>query len=135
MNTTLHQHEALLLRSKAVFHPRQLSVAGKNLRVTDTVTGSYMDNAIPPSVALPDLIKAGSDRMGNVVLLAEMTRQIGIAKKLPDVYALLRELAVEWDRHVALYPEAAADGWLGLLVNRAKVLRNEIDEIANAPRS
>jgi hypothetical protein len=34
-----------------------------------------------------------------------------------------------------MFPEAAADGWLSLLVNRARVLRDEIDEISHAGRA
>lgn len=136
MHTASQAFKALLLRSPAVFHPRQSAVAGKNLRFTDAL----MDNdrnahQVPKSVSLDVLRNAGHQYVADVVTLAELDRQMRIAEKFPDVYALLRELGEEWDRHAALYPDAAADGWLGLLMTRAKVLRGEIDGIANESRT
>lgn len=90
---------------------------------------------VPKPVSLDVLRNAGHQYVADVVTLAELDRQMRIAAKFPDVYVLLRELGEEWDRHAALYPEAAADGWLGLLMTRAKVLRSEIDEIANENRT
>lgn len=104
MQTNAAPGRTLLLRSAAVFHPRQSAVAGKNLRVTDTFT----DN--------------------------ESAKVLSAALRA-DVSALLRELASEWDRHAALYPEAAADGWLGLLMNRARLLRAEIEGNADESRN
>jgi hypothetical protein len=90
---------------------------------------------VPQPVFLVELRNAGQQCITDVITLAALDRQTRIAEKFPDVYALLRELGEEWDRHAALYPEAAADGWLGLLMTRAKVLRAEIDEIAHESRA
>lgn len=122
-----------LLRPSTVFRPRQLPVAGKILLNTDTMMeSSNAVRQIPRPVALRELIKAGSDHVADVVMLEELLRQTRIAEKFVDAYVLLRDLSDEWDRFAALYPEAASDGWLGLLVNRARVLRTEIDSIAYA---
>lgn len=135
MNHAAPLHNALLLRSSAVFHPRQSAVAGKNLRAMDAFTMHERKAAqVPQPVFLTELRNAGHQYVADVVTLAELEHQSRIAAKFPDVYALLRELGEEWDRHAALYPEAAADGWLSLLMTRADVLRSEIDEIANENR-
>lgn len=136
MQTAAHANNALLLRSHAVFRPRQSAVAGKNLRLMDAVMNNDRNaKPVPTPVSLDVLRNAGEQYIADVLTLAELDRQSRIAAKFPDVYALLRELGDEWDRHAALYPDAAADGWLGLLMTRAKVLRAEIDGIANEMRT
>lgn len=135
MQTAAHLNDALLLRSSAVFSPRQSAVAGKNLRLTDAaMINDRNTKQVPKSVSLDVLRYAGDQCIADVLTLAELDRQSRIAAKFPDVYALLRELGDEWERHAALYPDAAADGWLGLLMTRAKVLRAEIDGIADESR-
>lgn len=136
MQTATTTNKALLLRSSSVFRPRQSAVEGKNLRLLDTSMDTNRNaKPVPKSVSLDVLRNAGDQYIADVLTLAELDRQSRIAAKFPDVYALLRELGEEWDRHAALYPEAAADGWLGLLMTRAKVLRAEIDGIANESRA
>jgi hypothetical protein len=136
MNTVTKLQKALLLRATSAFHPRQSGVGEKNLNCTDTVEASV--NAVtqvPKDVALADLRNAGDQYIADVITLVTLDRQIRIATKFPDVYALLRELTDEWQRYETLYPDAAADGWLALLMKRANVLRTEIDEIANEARA
>jgi hypothetical protein len=133
MSAAIAVRHLALLRPTTVFHPRQRPAAEKNLRVTDTimVTNSEVKQ-IPAPVMLRELIQAGHEHVADVVTLAELMRETRIAEKFADAYVLLRDLSDEWDRFAALYPDAAADGWLGLLVNRARVLRAEIDGIADA---
>jgi hypothetical protein len=127
---------ALLLRPSPVACARQSDVAGKNLSCTDTVVASMSSvKQVPADVSLAALRNAGDQYIADVMTLVALDRQIRIASKLPDVYALMRELTDEWQRYESLYPDAAADGWLGLLVKRANVLRTEIDEIANEART
>jgi hypothetical protein len=136
MNTVSKLGNALLLRSSSVFHPRQSGVAEKNLNLSDTVTDSVCEvTQVPKDVSLADLRNAGDQYIADVITLVTLDRQIRIAEKFPDVYALLRELTDEWQRYETLYPDAAADGWLALLMKRANVLRTEIDEIANEARA
>jgi hypothetical protein len=122
-----------LLRRFSCFRPQQSPVARKNLRVIDTMTELNL-NTVPQSVFLTELKQAGEEKICDITTRIELHRQVQIAEKLADVYVLLRELDLEWPRFEALYPEAAKDGWLGLLVNRARVLRDEIDEASHAGR-
>lgn len=133
MNTALQGLSAL----RNVFRPQQAPVARKGLSACDTVTSSIMDTAkqIPASVFMAELRNAGDEHICSVPELVEIGRQMQIAEKAADMYVILRELDLEWPRFAAMFPEAAADGWLALLVNRARVLRDEIDEISHANRN
>jgi hypothetical protein len=84
---------------------------------------------------MTELRKAGDDHLCPVVELVEIHKQMRIAEKTADMYALLMNLDLEWNVFAAKFPEAAADGWLALLVNRARVLRDEIDEISHENRN
>ncbi|WP_157650626.1 hypothetical protein [Burkholderia ubonensis] len=132
-------HAALpltLLRHATVFHPRQRPAAEKNFHITDTMLAIKREvKQIPSPVMLRELIQAGQEHIADAATLADLPREARIAEKFADAYALLRDLSDEWDRFAALHPDAAADGWLGLLVNRARVLRGEIDGIADANRT
>jgi hypothetical protein len=130
MNTQTGIKKGLLLRSIAYFRPQQHPVARKNLSACDTLLES-----VPESVFLCALKRAGEEKVCGVVEMVELARQVRIAEKFADVYVLLREFDLEWPRFEALYPDAAKDGWLGLLVNRARVLRDEIDGASNAGSS
>ncbi|MBN3822310.1 hypothetical protein G3O00_01585 [Burkholderia sp. Ac-20384] len=133
MNAAIAVRPLALLRPATVFHPRQRPVAEKNLATTDTMMVTHREmKQIPSTLMLRELIQAGQEHVADVVTLAELMRQTQIAEKFADAYVLLRDLSAEWDRFAAIYPDAAADGWLGLLVNRARVLRAEIDGIADA---
>lgn len=126
--TTAH---GLLRAFTANFRPQQSPVARKvlptNVSVKDTLS-------IPQSVFLTELRKAGDERLCPVPELIEIHRQTQIAEKVADMYVLLRELDLEWPRFQSMFPDAAGD-WLQLLVNRARVLRDEVDEISNANRN
>lgn len=124
---TLNQARKGLLRG---FRPQQSPVARKNLSTIDPIVDS-----IPAPVFMAELRKAGDEHICNVVELVEIHRQMQIAEKAPDMYALLMNLDLEWPVFAAKYPEAAADGWLALLVNRARVMRDQIDEISHANRN
>jgi hypothetical protein len=119
-----------LLRFTAGFRPQQAPVARKNLPVSDPMTVT-----IPQSVFMTELRKAGDDHLCPVVELVEIHKQMRIAEKTADMYALLMNLDLEWNVFASKFPEAAADGWLALLVNRARVLRDEIDEISHENRN
>lgn len=118
-----------LLRRFTAFCPRQSAVARKNFPACDAVMES-----VPQSVFLTQLMQVGEEKICDIATRIELQRQLQIAQKFADVYVLLRELDLEWPRFEALYPDAAKDGWLGLLVNRARVLRDEIDGFSNAYR-
>ncbi|WP_446903039.1 hypothetical protein [Burkholderia sp. YIM B11467] len=136
MNAAHAAKHLTLLRPATVFHPRQRPAAEKNLHITDTMMVTHREvKQIPAPVMLRELVQAGQEHVADVVMLAELERQTRIAEKFADAYVLLRDLSDEWDRFAALHPDAAADGWLGLLVNRARVLRAEIDGIADANRA
>jgi hypothetical protein len=119
-----------LLRSIEAFRPQQAPVARKNLSAMDTLAAS-----VPKSVFMQELRKAGDEHLCPVAELIELHRQVQIAEKVPDMYALLMNFDLEWRRFSSMFPEASADGWLSLLVNRARVLRDEIDEISHAGRA
>lgn len=136
MQTAAAPRSTLLLRSTAVFHPRQSAVAGKNLRVTDAVMDSErVIQQVPRAAQLAELIEAAREHKEDVAQLAAITQQVAIASKFTDFYVLMRDFGAEWDRFAALYPESAADGWIGLLVNRARVLVAEVDGIADENRN
>ncbi|WP_157677862.1 hypothetical protein [Burkholderia ubonensis] len=136
MNAVHAARPLALLRPVTVFHPRQRPAAEKNLHITDTMTVNHHEvKQIPAQVMLRELIQAGQEHVADYITLSELLRQTRIAEKFADAYVLLRDLSDEWDRFTALHPDAAADGWLGLLVNRARVLRAEIDGIAHENRT
>lgn len=118
-----------LLRAVTAFRPQQSPVARKNLSCVNTLAHS-----VPKSVFMQELRKAGDEHMCPVPELVEIHRQVRIAEKTADMYVLLRELDLEWPRFQSMFPDAAGD-WLQLLVNRARVLRDEIDEISHAGRA
>jgi hypothetical protein len=118
-----------LLRAVSTFRPQQSPVARKNLYDINTLTAD-----VPKSVFMSELRKAGDEHMCPVAELIEIHRQVQIAEKTADMYVLLRELDLEWPRFQKMFPDAAGD-WLQLLVNRARVLRDEIDEISHAGRA
>jgi hypothetical protein len=127
---TLNQAGKGLLRTLTSFRPQQAPVARKNLSAIDPTVGS-----IPAAVFMTELRKAGDEHICPIAELIEIHKQSQIAEKAADMYALLMNLDLEWPRFAAMFPEAAADGWLALLVNRARVLRDEIDEISHANRN
>ncbi|WP_250519473.1 hypothetical protein [Caballeronia sp. NCTM1] len=118
-----------LLRAITAFRPQQSPVARKNLPDINTLTAS-----VPQSVFMSELREAGDAHLCPVAELIEINRQVQIAEKVADMYVLLRELDLEWPRFQSMFPDAAGD-WLQLLVNRARVLRDEIDEISHANRN
>lgn len=135
MNAAHAVRHLTLLRPVTVFYPRQRPAAEKNLHNTDTMMATDREvKQIPSTLMLRELIQAGQEHVADFITLAELLRQTRVAAKFADAYVLLRDLSDEWERFAALYPDAAADGWLALLVNRARVLRAELDGIANAGR-
>jgi hypothetical protein len=118
-----------LLRTFSAFRPQQSPVARKNLPAINTLIAE-----VPQSVFMSELRKAGDEHLCPVTELVEIHRQAQIAEKVADMYVLLRELDLEWPRFQSMFPDAAGD-WLQLLVNRARVLRDEIDEISHANRN
>jgi hypothetical protein len=130
MNPALHG----LTMVRNCFTPKQQSVARKNTSTSDTCTVREVAQQIPVSVFLVELREAGGDKVTDIASVMELHRQASIAAKVPDMYAILRELDLEWPRFVAMFPDAAKDGWLQLLVNRARVVRDEIDEISHVGR-
>jgi hypothetical protein len=136
MNAAHAVRHLALLRPVTVFHPRQRPAAEKNLHNTDTMMATYREvKQIPAPVMLRELVQAGQEHVADVEMPTELMRQTRIAEKFADAYVLLRDLSDEWERFTALHPDAAADGWLELLVNRARILRAEIDGIADANRT
>jgi hypothetical protein len=83
---------------------------------------------------MSELRKAGDEHLCSVPELIEIHRQSQISAKVADMYVILRELDLEWP---ALQKMTSADmtAWMQLLVNRARVLRDEIDEISHAGRN
>jgi hypothetical protein len=116
------------------FTPKQLSVARKSTPMTDTLMVREIAQQIPVDVFMVDLKAAGEEKVADIATVVKLHRQVKVAQKVPDMYAILRELDLEWPRFVAMFPEAAKDGWLQLLVNRARVVRDEIDEIGHVGR-
>lgn len=116
------------------FTPQQSPVARKSTPTTDASTVREIAPQIPVDVFMVDLKSAGEEKVTDVATVLKLHRQAQIAQKVPDMYAILRELDLEWPRFVAMFPEAAKDGWLQLLVNRARVVRDEIDEISHVGR-
>jgi hypothetical protein len=127
---TLNQARKGLLSTISAFRPQQAPVARKNLSAIDPMVGS-----IPQPAFMAELRKAGDEHLCPITELVEIHRQSQISEKVADMYALLMNLDLEWPVFAAKYPEAAADGWLALLVNRARVLRDQIDEISHANRN
>jgi hypothetical protein len=116
------------------FTPKQLPVARKSTPMSDTLVVREVAQQIPVDVFMVDLKAAGEEKVTDVATVMKLHRQVKVAQKVPDMYAILRELDLEWPRFVAMFPEAAKDGWLQLLVNRARVVRDEIDEISHVGR-
>jgi hypothetical protein len=116
------------------FTPKQLPVARKSTPMTDTLMVREIAQQIPVDVFMVDLKAAGEEKVADIPTVLKLHRQAQIAQKVPDMYAILRELDLEWPRFEAMFPEAAKDGWLQLLVNRARVVRDEIDEISHVGR-
>lgn len=121
-----------IVRSR--FTPKQLPVARKSTPMSDTLMVREVAQQIPVDVFMVDLKSAGEEKVTDVATVMKLHRQVKVAQKVPDMYAILRELDLEWPRFVAMFPEAAKDGWLQLLVNRARVVRDEIDEIGHVGR-
>jgi hypothetical protein len=121
-----------LLRSITGFRPQQAPVARKVLSSNDAVKDTLA--SVPQSVFMSELRKAGDEHLCSVPELIEIHRQSQISEKVADMYVILRELDLEWP---ALQKMTSADmtAWMQLLVNRARVLRDEIDEISHAGRN
>jgi hypothetical protein len=125
------KERGLLRAFTANFRPQQSPVARKvlptNVSVKDTLS-------IPQSVFLTELRKAGDEHLCPV---PELTRSTG-RRRLPRRWRICTSCCANsiWNGRAfkACFLTQPATG-CNSLVNRARVLRDEVDEISNANRN